>query len=419
LGGFRKKNPKLKLAAIVINDDGDTAQASQWTLHADATASSGLKNIETHDDAENRYYRVAAKVPYKLSCLPSSSVVGEYEEVEWSCTGGGKMIDGNHIKLKSGEKVKCTVTLNDVPGAGGVDETVDPGEEYETVKSVTADVDCGAGGTLGGVDICLLTDLTGSFFDDIANLKLVAAELFDDVTTIATGARFGVAGFTDYGEYPYKLFSPLNPNKDAWINAIDGLSLGAGGDDPESQFDAIVGAAKGLTYGSTVEPNCGWSNDETISRVLVVSTDAPFHVPSPGMPYQNDLDSTEAALKEENVRIIGLKAGWAETELDSLASASGGTTMPLSLDGSDVADAILDGLSALPCVIVPAAVGCGDLVVSFQPTTKEVPPGGTTTFTETYFVPTTASSGTVYSCEVKYSANGKVVGTHSVKITVP
>ena len=55
------------------------------------------------------------------------------------------------------------------------------------------------------VDICLLEDETGSFWDDISNLQggTTASDIYDNIIAESPGAQFAVAGFRDYPVSPY------------------------------------------------------------------------------------------------------------------------------------------------------------------------------------------------------------------------
>ena len=136
------------------------------------------------------------------------------------------------------------------------------------------------------VDVCLLEDETGSFFDDIGNLQTppTASDIFDAVAAATQSAHFAVAGFRDYpvspygdpGDWVYRLLSGMNGNKAAWLAGIAGLSAGGGNDEPEAQYDAIVAAAGPGTFSDPTlgdQNNCGWRSFAAVpnlTRVLVV-----------------------------------------------------------------------------------------------------------------------------------------------------
>jgi hypothetical protein len=266
------------------------------------------------------------------------------------------------------------------------------------------------------VDVCLLEDESGSFVDDIANLQAAADSLFDSVRLISPDSQFAVAGFRDYpispfgapGDWVYRRLSGMSPNKADWLNGVSLLTANGGNDIPEAQFDGIVAAAgPGIFHDPTLgdQPDCGWRADPTVTRVLVVATDAPFHVPGPGNPHMNDLTSTIAALQAQGIVVIGLEAPGTDSELDSLASATGGSVQPLSSDGSNIASAIVAGLTNLVASVKMVSDCSAPLSTTFEPPSVDVVSGGEAHFTETIAVAVGALGGT-YTCKDWALING-------------
>lgn len=251
------------------------------------------------------------------------------------------------------------------------------------------------------LDVCLLEDETGSFADDIGNLQTAASAIYDTIVATAPDSQFAVAGFRDYGDaWVYRLLSGMNPAKPAWTAGIALLTAGGGGDTPEAQYDAIVSAAAGSSLG----PNCGWRADPNVTRVLIVTTDAPFHVPP--APWVNDQAATIAALNGQKIRVIGLKAPGTGGELDALATATGGSVQPLSSDGANIAAAILAGLSNLPIAVSMASDCAAPVSTSFAPASLTVTSGADAAFVETISVAVGAAGGT-YSCKDWALINGE------------
>ena len=260
------------------------------------------------------------------------------------------------------------------------------------------------------VDICLLEDETGSFWDDIGNLQTppTASDIYDNVVAVSPGARFAVAGFRDYpvwphgglGDHVYRLLSGMSPLKANWLGGIAALTAGGGADGPEAQYDAIVAA---VGPGTFIDPTlglqdpCGFDPDPLVTKVLVVTTDAPFHLPGAGKPHVNTQASTIAALNAAGVKVVGLKAPGSGGELDALAAATGGNVQDLSSSGEDIAEAILAGLGNLP-VDVKMMTDCEHpIMVSFDPSIQTVTSGDVAHFTETISIANDALPGT-YEC---------------------
>jgi hypothetical protein len=305
-----------------------------------------------------------------------------------------------------------------------VDEELYPGTTIEIEKEVTTPA------VPPLVDICLLEDETGSFWDDIAYLQggTTASDIFDSVTTVSPDAQFAVAGFRDYpidpygwdGDWVYRLLRGMSDVKQDWLDGIAALTAGGGNDGPEAQYDAIVASILG-GFGYA---NCGWRADPNVQRVLVVTTDASFHLPGAGKPHVNDYASTLAALNAANVAVIGLTAPGAGGELAALAGDTGGSVQPLSSDGANIANAILAGLAGVT-TDVWWTEDCGPaLDVSLFPDVHYDVAGETmVTFDETISVPNITQPG-VYTCEVTFwsgdydEGTGDEIGTEAITIEV-
>ena len=295
-----------------------------------------------------------------------------------------------------------------------VEATIAPGDSFDVNKTVHTP-------TIPPiVDVCLLEDLTGSFIDDIGNLQTpgTAEAIFDAVTAASPDAQFAVAGFQDYpvspygisGDFVYQRFSGMSASETSWVNGINGLSipsLASGGDLPEAQFDAIVAAAGPGTFTDPtvgVQPDCGWRSGPNVTHVLVVATDAAFHTPDG--THVNSSATTTAALLAQDIRVIGLKAPGAGSELDTLAANTGGSVQALSSNGANIGAAIIAGLGNLD-IEVGMATNCADpITVEFDPTSQTVTSGDDALFTETISVAADAPQGTTIECDDWATVNG-------------
>lgn len=300
-------------------------------------------------------------------------------------------------------------------------------DDFSYTTEITVSDTCGTSEGLDEllVEVCLLADASASFDDDLPNLISASTAIFDTITMRTRQARFGVTAFSEYpgpfgseSDYPYRVYQRMSDSFADWDAAIRAIEIENGGDTPESQYDAIVGAAQGLSNSFVNEPDCGWSNDLAVQRVLVVSTDASFQVPGSGRPHENDYSSTHAVLERERIRVVGLKASGASVELNNLAAATGGAVEPLSSDGSDIADAILGGIESLPCQVLATAMGCEPLDVTFNPTAQVVEPGASLSLETTFATTSSVPVGTVVTCDIVFTANGEVVGSVSTEVRV-
>jgi hypothetical protein len=98
--------PKLTLRKVVVNDDGGTASATDWTL----TATGPVTISGVHGDPAITG-AVVQPGTYSLSESPGPS---GYSASQWSCVkGSASPVTGNSITLAAGDNATCTITNND------------------------------------------------------------------------------------------------------------------------------------------------------------------------------------------------------------------------------------------------------------------------------------------------------------------
>jgi hypothetical protein len=266
------------------------------------------------------------------------------------------------------------------------------------------------------LDVCVVIDLSGSYGDDLPNIKAVAPQVWDDI--VAGGVsdlQMALTSFVDFpfpgwgsaasGDYAYRLDQQLTPIKATWVAAIDAMSVKFGGDGPESQYEAFyqlaTGAGNGVQAPGTIaaDQQCDFRDDAT--KVAIMTTDAPFHNAGDGggpFPYpgHSAVDTTNALVAGEIV-VIGLKAPGAGGELDALAAATGGSTIPTSGDSSDIAEAILAALKAIEVDVSMTSDCEWPISTTFAPDSITVTSGEDAVFAETISVAADAPGGT-YTC---------------------
>lgn len=100
----------------------------------------------------------------------------------------------------------------------------------------------------GPVDVVFLMDLTGSYADDLPQIKLEMPVIVDQLAAVFPDIRFGLASFRDFpilpfgsstNDYAYRLELPLNFNQMTFLTAVDSLQAYSDGDLPESQHEAL------------------------------------------------------------------------------------------------------------------------------------------------------------------------------------
>lgn len=173
------------------------------------------------------------------------------------------------------------------------------------------------------VDLVFVIDTTSSMADDIAAVKVAAINIVDYVFDKSPQARIALVDFRDFSirtgsvtDYPYRdrLIFTGDVNK---INtAIQNLSLGYGGDGPETQYCALMHAMTAVTCsGFGAATNIGvWRSDSV--KFIVMLTDASALSPEPFTNYTHDI--VAAAANSGGLTIVE-----GDLDAESLLSDSG------------------------------------------------------------------------------------------------
>ena len=302
------------------------------------------------------------------------------------------------------------------------------------------------------LDVCLVVDLSGSYFDDLDNIKAEMPIVWDLVKADVSDVRWCLTSFVDFpftnwgwdtnGDYAYSLDQDLTADKTTWTDAVDLMVTRFGGDEPESQYEALIEMAAGL--GNDVPPagpslgdipaglNPAWRADAT--RIVILTTDASFHTaldsncidaasgaPTDcpfGYPGPTAADAT-AALVDAGIKVIGLKAPGAGLELDALAAATGGSVQGTDATSSDIAEAIIFALEELDYDITGTPEGCDWLNISLDPAVIEDVMGPDYVyFDELIAVPADVTDVEEICCDVVFRADDTTIGIQEVCVAV-
>ncbi len=292
------------------------------------------------------------------------------------------------------------------------------------------------------LDLLLMVDLSSSYNNDLPNINTLAPSIFDGVRVGITDSDFGLASFIDFpynpwgvyngdptswtgpDDYPFNLNLDFTSDKTTWTSAIGLMTTGAGYDSPESQYYALQQAASGAS----------WRSDAT--SVIAITTDAPFHTAGdssctdgPGCPFPYpgpSRDDTIAALAAQNIKVIAIKAPGATSQMDDLATATGGSIQTTSDTSAEIAEAILDAFEELTFNVTADTSDCNPdiLEISYDPAFIEnVPAGGMVDFEETVAVkpditPADLPVDLVYCCHVDFKADDTVIGTQELCVQI-
>ena len=154
--------------------------------------------------------------------------------------------------------------------------------------------------TFGETDVLFAFDQSGSMGGMIDGAKADASKLMKTISARFGNERFGVAGFSDYIDFPYRLYQPISAEITEVQQAINSLELAGGGDTPE--------AYARMMYESYADSTIGWR--ENSNRYLVIYGDSYPHDPDAGRDGQLNtgddliLSDVIAQMEMNNITLI-------------------------------------------------------------------------------------------------------------------
>ncbi|MDK3017488.1 hypothetical protein [Pseudodonghicola flavimaris] len=226
------------------------------------------------------------------------------------------------------------------------------------------------------LEMVLLQDLSGSFSDDVSTVRGLADDLVDTISALTTTVRLGLASFIDKPTSPFGSTSDheyltqlgLTSDSEAWIAALDAMTVGSGSDGPEAQLTGLMQVAL-----RTAE--VGWSSDAL--KVVVLTTDAVPHFAGDNPVGDNDGDAItdgpdndgtgedyptldqvkDALIKGGIIPIFAVTSG-VISDYEAIVDQFGfGTVVELSSNSSDIIEAIEGGISEATDTLIENAIG--------------------------------------------------------------
>lgn len=250
--------------------------------------------------------------------------------------------------------------------------------------------------TGSSVDVYMLVDLTGSFYDDLPIFKAQAPEIIADLQASNPNTRFGLGKFEDYPIFPfgdasygdkaYERLVDLTFDTDLVLDTINGLFTRNGLDWPESQLPALYQAAtgagqdlSGVGYpGASIPPGQQANFRDRATKIFLLWTDAPFHYPGdPGnIPYPGpSFDETvDAILALDPPMVIGISSGGGGySDLAAMARATNALAPRggVDCDGDGAID-LAEG-EPLVCTISYSGAGIAEAIVALVEAASTLP----------------------------------------------
>lgn len=285
-------------------------------------------------------------------------------------------------------------------------DALDPGASVTITKTVSTPE------VLPTPDIVLLADATGSMGSAIGNVRTNMAAIISTVEASQPDAQWAVASYRDAGDAaPFTVHSNLTGDTPTTLAAVNSLSAGGGGDEPEAQLNALWQIGDG---GDAI----AFRPDS--SRIVVWFGDAPGHDPSLG---HTEADAT-TSLVDAGATVLAVSVGANRLDLTGQATritdATGGALYS-GVSADDLAATILAGLTALPVEVAATTTCDPGLSATLDPATQTVTSGDDAVFDETITVAADAPEGATLGCEVAFTLNGMPGGdgfTQTVTVDV-
>jgi hypothetical protein len=337
------------------------------------------------------------------------------------------------LNTSVGTRDACTEVLSPTT----LTATLKPGESVSESKTACLD------GAPPKGDVLFCFDLTGSMGSILNNVKANSINIMNAVSASISDSHFGLISHEDYpgfhsscgysatygaaSDLPFYLNQPVTSSTANVQTAINLLSLGNGGDGPESYERALFEAYS--------NPGIGWRTGA--ARIVVAFLDNIPHdcnlltgsSPGPdgviGGGDDIDMDAVIAQFAANNIKLIVVSGAGGSVlgTWNGYASATGGQAVQLG--AGNIADLVADlieesvsNIASLTLQVDPPA---------FAPWLTSVVPAAhnnimldhqqTFGFGVTFTVPLGTPDG-VYQFNVNLVGDGAVYGTQTVTITV-
>ncbi len=238
--------------------------------------------------------------------------------------------------------------------------------------------------TVRNLDLAFVVDTTGSMYDDIYEVQQNMKEYLDDLDASGMNYRIAIIDYRDfpehsgYGDYPYKVQLDFSNDYDAILTAINGLTLGSGGDWEETIYSALIDGLDELSWRAAA------------GKAAIVMGDAPALDPERVTGYTRDMviekmetgkiavgglekaarDSAEVSRTPITLFTIATDNDAETVEcFEALATETGGKSYTAE-NSDEITDAIIEIIEEIPETVEPGeeedeSFGLFDFIIEF------------------------------------------------------
>lgn len=204
----------------------------------------------------------------------------------------------------------------------------------------------------GPLDVYFLIDTTGSMQPAIDGLRRSIQGIVDALAATNFDVQMGLGDFRDVddsealGGWVYHRGQHIAPPGEGLRQALVDLRIQGGGDYPEADTIALTQAVTGAGQAGVVKAGQEAGFRQGATRVVVLITDAPFHVEPPVYP---SFPETVGTLTRAGVKVLGVSIGdGAVADLGRLARDTGTLTPEGGIDcGGDGVAEVAEGQPAV------------------------------------------------------------------------
>lgn len=190
---------------------------------------------------------------------------------------------------------------------------------------------------LGDIDIAFVVDTTGSMGDDIASVQAFAVQLIEGISAATSSFRIALVTYRDFAsrtgvstDYASRVDLEFTDRADDAVSAINAMSLGYGGDTPETVFSGLNTAI-----------DLKWRPG--VKKVIIQLGDAPPLNPEPvtNLTPANIIEASLAVDPVEVYVVATSSSGTPDPILAYVAAETGGTVVSAA-NPSQVAAALTE-----------------------------------------------------------------------------